>query len=182
MVFQKTTELRDGRICVMRNACEDDAWELIEYLKTTAGETDFLLSNPEEIKLTVEQETAFIKRIKDSKKDLMVLAKVDGELAGTCSAFAVGNRERYGHRCSIAIALYQKYWGAGIGRILLNAVLEAAKECGYEQAELEVVTANERAVSLYKSLGFEICGTKKHGMKYKDGSYGDEFLMMKSLK
>ena len=61
-----------------------------------------------------------------------------------------------------------------------QAALEAAI-AGYEQAELEVVASNENAIALYKMLGFSIYGERKHSMKYRDGSYADEYLMMKTL-
>ena len=86
-----------------------------------------------------------------------------------------------GHRCGLAVALYQKYCGLGIGKIMLQTVLDAAKECGYEQAELEVVSTNERAIRLYESLGFEKYGTLTHSMKYQDDSYADDCLMMRKL-
>lgn len=65
---------------------------------------------------------------------------------------------------------------------MLRAVLEAAKECGYEQAELEVVSTNTKAIRLYESEGFTIYGTRPHGMKYQDGTYADEYLMKKDLR
>ena len=55
----------------------------------------------------------------------------------------------------VAIALYQKYCGRGIGKIMLKTILDMARNLGYEQAELEVAAGNERAISLYKNLGFE---------------------------
>ena len=47
--------------------------------------------------------------------------------------------------------------------------------------ELEVSAENERAVHLYKKLGFQIYGTFPDSIKYKDGRYGDTFWMMKKL-
>lgn len=89
---------------------------------------------------------------------------------------SLGNYERYAHRCSVAIALYQKYCGLGIGREMLKTVLTMAKQCGYEQAELEVVSTNTPAIRLYESLGFEIWGTQPHSVRYRDGSYADRSL------
>lgn len=100
---------------------------------------------------------------------------------GNCALISMGNYHRYRHRCSVAIALYQEYCGLGIGKQMLKEILQTAKQLGYEQAELEVVTDNRRAVALYQSLGFEIYGTQPHSMKYKDGSYVDEYLMVKRL-
>lgn len=47
-------------------------------------------------------------------------------------------KKRYGHRCGLAIALYQEYCGCGIGKVMIETVLDVAKKEGYEQAELEV--------------------------------------------
>ena len=49
-----------GHELLIRNAEEDDAQMLLEYLKTTAGETRFLLKEPEEIQFTLEGEKGFI--------------------------------------------------------------------------------------------------------------------------
>ena len=88
---------------------------------------------------------------------------------------------RYKHRCSVAIALYKEYWGRGIGEIMMRTVLEEAGKAGFEQAELEVISENKGAISLYKKLGFEIHGHLPHNMKYSDGTYADAEWMVKLL-
>ena len=50
----------DGTELRLRNAREEDAEMLIDYLKQTCGETRFLVKEPEEITLTIEQEKNFI--------------------------------------------------------------------------------------------------------------------------
>lgn len=45
--------------------------------------------------------------------------------------------------------------GKGIGRKLLNAVEEKARELGYAKLTLEVLVGNERARGLYRSFGFD---------------------------
>ena len=182
MIFnQKETTLRNGQKIQLRSARKEDAPALVEYLKTTAVETQFLTREPDEITITPEREETFIQGIEDSPKELMLLAFMDGQHIGNCSLHTIGNQLRYRHRCGLAIALYQKYCGLGIGKIMLQTGLDAAKECGYEQAELEVVSTNERAIRLYESLGFEKYGTLTHSMKYQDDSYADDCLMMRKL-
>lgn len=158
-----------------------DANDLIRYLKVTAGETPFLIREPDEISLTPEQEEHFIEGIVKEPRELMLIGTVAGEHVGNCSLMSLGNYERYAHRCSVAIALYQKYRGLGIGREMLKTVLTVAKQCGYEQAELEVVSTNTPAIRLYESLGFEIWGTQPHSVRYRDGSYADDHFMVKRL-
>lgn len=116
MEFQKTITLADGRNCVLRNARLEDAEALIEYLKVTAKETPFLVKEPEEITFTIEQEKEFIRSRLDDEKELLFIAEIDGEHVGNCSVMATSSLSRYRHRCSMGIALYQKYCGLGIGK------------------------------------------------------------------
>lgn len=174
--------LKDGRTCILRSAHpKEDAEALIRYLKITAGETPYLLREPEEVTLTVEQEERFLQSRLAAPGELMLLAFVDGEHAGNCGLVAQGGNTRLRHRCGVGIALYQKFCGLGIGRKMLETVLEVARKQGYEQAELEVVKGNDGAQHLYESLGFTAFGTRPHALKYKDGTYADEIMMIKSL-
>ena len=179
-VQAKEILLRDGRKGIIRSACKEDSEHLLEYLKITSAETPYLAKEPEEITLTLEQEQAFIQKIEDSDKNVMLIAEVDGRHVGNCSVCSYG-KMRYAHRCSIGIALYQDFCHLGIGQSLLSEALRLAGEIGYEQAELEVVTSNTPAVKLYEKLGFHIYGTHLRDMKYKDGSYADVYLMTKEL-
>ena len=72
---------------------------------------------------------------------------------------SLGGVKLYRHRCEIAIALYQEYCDFGIGKAMLEMLLDIAKQVGYEQAELEVIANNKSAIALYEKLGFQ----KKHG-------------------
>lgn len=179
---EKEFKLKDGRTCILRSARpQEDAKALIDYMKVTAAETPFLLREPEDVTLTVEQEERFLQSRLDDPRELILVAFVDGEHAGNCGLLSLGSKLRILHRCNVGIALYQKYCGLGIGRQMLETVLETAKTLGYEQAELEVVAGNIRAQHLYESLGFKAFGTRSHAMKYKDGTYADEILMAKPL-
>lgn len=182
MIYEpREISAKDGRKVVLRSANVSDAPALLHYLKTTASETKFLMREPEEIKITIDQQEAFIKSKQEAERELMLIAELDGEHVGNCSVSSYGSYQRYSHRCSVAIALYQEFCGLGIARQMMETVLEVGKEFGYEQAELEVVTTNEKALRLYESLGFEVYGTQSHSMRYKDGTYADAYLMMKNL-
>ena len=176
-----TVRDRTGEEIVIRNAEPQDADDLLRYLKVTSAETPFLVREPEEITLTAEEERAFLGKLLASERELMLVACADGRHVGNCSLMRAGPQLRYRHRCSVGIALYREFWGRGIGRLLMEAVLDAARRVGYEQAELEAVSGNVRAIALYESLGFEIYGTLPRNMKYKDGSYADNVWMMKRL-
>lgn len=170
----------DGHRLLLRNAAKDDASMLISHLKQTCGETRFLSKEPHEITLTSAEEQRFINEQNASDVNVLLLGFWDEAYVGNCSL--MGNTScRQRHRASVGIALYQKYTGMGIGTHMMDALLEIARDQGFEQLELEVVSGNKRAISLYQKLGFEIFGTFPHHMKYPDGTYADVLWMMKRL-
>lgn len=177
----KTIKDKQDREIILRSAEEKDAESLLDFLKITAAETPFLLREPDEIALSIEQEQDFIKAKKDSENEILLIAEIEGKHIGNCSLMSVGGFRRYRHRCEIAIALYQEYCGLGIGKAMLEMLLDIAKQVGYEQAELEVIANNKSAIALYEKLGFQKYGTFPNNMKYADGSYGDAYWMMKKL-
>lgn len=176
-----TIKDKQDREIILRSAEEKDAESLLDFLKITAAETPFLLREPDEIALSIEQEQDFIKAKKDSENEILLIAEIQGKHIGNCSLMRVGGFRRYRHRCEIAIALYQEYCGLGIGKAMLEMLLDIAKQVGYEQAELEVIANNKSAIALYEKLGFQKYGTFPNNMKYADGSYGDAYWMMKKL-
>ena len=173
--------IKNGKMCVIRRAEEADAEMMLEYLRATSGETPYMLREPEEVRTDLEEERELLRRAAEDPRWLMLLAFVDGEFAGSCSFAAVSERSRARHRCTAGISLYRAFWDMGIGTALLEELLEEAEAAGYEQAELDVVSVNERAVRLYKRLGFETVGTVPHAFKYADGSYADFLFMVKKL-
>ncbi len=132
-------------------------------------------------KYTKDGVFSFIKQNHDSDNALLILAFVDGEYAGNCSFEGKTSSRRVKHRAGIGIALFQKYTGFGLGRLLLEVLLRKIKEQGFEQAELTVVGGNDRAYHLYESIGFKECGRIPAANKYDDGTYSDDILMIMPL-
>lgn len=172
---------KDGNNYCLRQAEVADAAALLDLLRSTAGQTPFLLREPEEVTMTVEQEESFIQSRMDAPGDLMLLVESEGKVQGLCSLSSVGPFQRYAHRCNLSIALRKEVWGIGLGRQMMEILLQAAQEVGYEQAELDVIADNRRAVVLYESLGFQQYGRMPRNMKYADGTYADAIWMMRSL-
>ena len=172
---------KKGDEITLRNAEPADAQAILNFLKTTNAETRFLICEPEEITMTVEEDMAFITRKIESERELLLVAFDGDKHIGNCSLMSVGSSVRYRHRCSVAIALYKEYCGRGIGKVMLETVLDVARKIGCEQAELEVMTGNEGAIALYESIGFAKCGLLPNSAKYKDGSYADSYWMVKEL-
>jgi ribosomal protein S18 acetylase RimI-like enzyme len=70
--------------------------------------------------------------------------------------------------------------GQGIGRALLVALLERIKTCpGVEQVSLTVVSGQEAARALYRSLGFESYGLEPRGLKVGGRHLDNEYMVLK---
>ncbi len=172
---------KSGRTILLRRVQLSDADKLIKYLKETAGESKYLLREPDEIQFTQEQEESFISMVNHAEKSLMLIAIMGDVLVGTCSFMNAAPTKKSAHRCEVAIALYQEFCGYGIGKQMMEILLQFAKRAGYQQAELEVVEDNQKAVMLYQKLGFKTYGILPKNMKYTDGSYANMLWMMKEL-
>lgn len=182
-IEEKEITLKDGRTCVLRSPELSDAEQLAAYVKAIAAETDFTLRYPEEADIPVEQEKFFLQYFMESERDLMILAEVDGKIAGNSQFSEIGKgRIKVRHRCSMAIGLYREYWGLGIAKALMELLAEKAVELGYEQMELEVISSNERAKGLYRRMGFVKTGEIPGAVKYKDGTYDEVDIMVKNLR
>ena len=176
--YNKIISLKDGRKCCLRNGTENDAQEFLDVFNLTHAETDYLLSYPDENSFTVEQESVFLKAKTESSNEIEIIAVVDGKIAGTAGIDAVGNKYKTKHRAEFGIGIAKEFWGLGIGRALTEACIECAKEAGYTQLELDVVSDNASAISLYKKVGFVEYGRNSKGFNSRISGY-QELVYMK---
>lgn len=77
------------------------------------------------------------------------------------------------------IALLQNFRGKGLGRMLVQSLIDKAKNDGAETIFLEVRRSNILAQELYKKLGFVMLGVREG---YYQDSGEDAFTMQKDLE
>ena len=106
----------------------------------------------------------------------MLVAELDGRIAGTAGVDALGEKYKLRHRAEFGISVERAYWGRGIGRALTNACIEAARRAGYAQLELSVVAENAAAIALYRSAGFVEYGRNPLGFRSRVS--GDQALVL----
>ena len=182
MVFpEKEIRLKDGRTALLRSPLPSDADAALEYMKITAAETPFLLRAPEEVTLTVAEEERYLIRVAADPNTVSIFCFVDGVLAGNCNITRKTKRKNR-HRASIGIALKQQFWNLGIGTALFAEMIAIAESWGLVQLELEVIEGNDRAMGLYRKMGFETVSFVPNAIRTDDGCYVKEFLMVKSLQ
>ena len=98
----------------------------------------------------------YVERFGELKDDWGLVAEVGGKIVGAVWARIMND---YGHiddeTPSLAISLYKKYRGLGIGTTMMKEILALLKSHGYGRVSLSVQKANY-AAKLYLKVGFEI--------------------------
>lgn len=81
----------------------------------------------------------------------------DGKVVG-CAGYTDNVGEGYVNN----VVISEEYRGKGLGRKLMEAVIESGNKRGIHDFTLEVRVSNEPANRLYRSLGFESAGIRKN--------------------
>ena len=183
MEFQgKTVVTKDGGTVVLRAPDpERDAEKMVRYLPEVLGETHFMLREPEEWQVTVEEERRILERSLANENELLIFVEADGEIVGSCNVSFM-NRNRTRHRANLGIVLRKAYWNRGIGTAMMQALIgEARKREGVVQVELQYIEGNSRARALYEKMGFRITGILPDAIQLKDGTLLNEYHMILKL-
>lgn len=180
MLFSEKEIAIKGGKALLRSPRTEDAQEMLQYLRQTSAETEFLIRSPEDAFPTLEQEERFLRVVLPDENHLMIVCEVDGHIAGNCSLM-LKDKAKMRHRASIGIALLKMYWGRGIGTHLLMEMEKAAREKGVMLLELEVLEGNERAIRLYEKMGFHFVGERPDAFLMPDGRLLKEYFMQKKL-
>ena len=117
-------------------------------------------------------------------EDRITQGNVFGAFAGDELAGVAGCWPQQGPKVSHKATLWGMYVrpaarNAGLGRRLVEAVVTHAST-RVEQLQLGVVSANEAAFGLYRSMGFSEFGREMKALKH-NGQYFDDILMVRFL-
>lgn len=182
MKYYQEITLKNGKKCILRNGSEEDAKGLLENMILTHNETDFLLSYPDEIVFDEEKEKRFLKEKTESENEIEIVAIVDGAIVGSAGIDAIGSKYKIRHRAECGISVAKEFWRLGIGKDLMKACIECAKEAGLSQLELDVVADNEKAILLYEKLGFIEFGRNPKGFLSRENGYQEIINMRLELQ
>lgn len=166
---------------LIRPAKESDASSFLNLWNALDTETEFMLYEPGERKATLKSQTAILANACDSENvHILVLASSqNNDLSGFCAGRRSSNiRDR--HVLTVVIGIRQAHAGKKWGYKLLLELERWAISVGISRLELNVMVNNERAVALYKSLGYDIEGTRRNSVVLRSGPV-DEYMMAKLI-
>ena len=181
MKYDQIITLKNGKEAWLRNGDAADGAAVYDCFNATHAETDYLLSYPDENSFDPEQEAEFLENKTNSPNEIEIIALVDGEVVGTAGIEAVGSKYKVRHRAELGISVLKAYWGLGLGKALTRACIQCARDAGYVQLELNAVAENERALELYRSVGFVEFGRNPRGFRSRTGRYQELVYMLLEL-
>jgi RimJ/RimL family protein N-acetyltransferase len=168
---------KDGREFTIRKPTTDKAEEIINYSKTLFASTDQVLTIVEEYTITVENEIKWIENLNDNPNSLLLIAEMDNSVVGLLF-FIPNTKKKILHTGEFGVSVHPAYQGQRIGRLLVETLLEWARQnVQIEKVFLQVFATNANAIKLYKALGFIEEGRHIKAIKQVDGTYVDIIQM-----
>ena len=152
--------LKDGRALTLRLLEPTDTEELTRFYESVPPE-DFRFYRAQP--LTREMARKMAEERADTV-NLVCLVGVDAAAGGRIAGYAWYDwKEPQAPMSTFGICVRRGYQDGGMGRILMERLLEIAREVGPPIMNLTVQKANPRAVALYQKMGFAIVREQMRG-------------------
>jgi len=106
----------------------------------------------------------------------LVARGADGELLGWAALSRVSSRAVYSGVGAVSIYVAPAHAGRGIGRALLEALIEAAERAGLWTLEAGIFPENRASLALHERCGFKLVGVRRRVGQMRDGRWRDVLL------
>jgi RimJ/RimL family protein N-acetyltransferase len=159
----------------------EDAPAMLEYINALSSERTFITLQGEQFDLEQEEELLF-SRLEEMAigASVMLLATFGSRVVGITH---IERQHRVAqHVASFGISVDREFRGCGLGKALMTQVMTEAERVidGLRIIVLDVYSANEPGINLYKQLGFEEYGRLREGIQH-NGIYLDRVSMARYL-
>jgi len=148
----------------------------VNELRRMPGVFESILGIPSE---RVKRNEDYIANLDENTHSFVAVTKdiAGNEIVIGNAGLGVYSNPRMRHCAGIGMMVHRDYQGMGVGKKLIEALLDIADNwLMLVRVELSVFVDNERAIGLYSKYGFVIEGKKiKAGIR--NGAYVDEYIM-----
>ena len=115
-----------------------------------------------------------------SPRHPVIVAETNGEIVGWGSLNVFNPREAYRFVADFSVYVERTWRGRGVGRVLLEKLIELARAHGFHKMVLSAFPFNAHGMALYEKLGFRTVGVyREQGLL--DGKWVDTVVMEKLL-
>ena len=154
----------------LRGVSVEDAKWITEVVNTpeVAG---YLVSIYPRTEHEVEEQLKSEAKEEDRKR---IIAELGNTSVGYVDVGPEKGRTR--HIAWLGVFVKKQYWGKGIGATLMEEAIRVAKDYGCKRLMLSVFEGNERALRLYRKMGFKVESTLTEAA-YIGGQWRCNFIM-----
>jgi len=146
---------KDGRAVAVRRLVQADRGKLQQFDRDLSDETRFLFPPHSYDDETVDE---YIRR-NERGDDIIYVAEHEDKIV---AYFFLWYASR--PTCLLGIGIADEFQGVGLGRQLMEILIESGREAGCEAIELTTAPENERAFVLYQKCGFQYLGDVENQM------------------
>ncbi|WP_088040768.1 GNAT family N-acetyltransferase [Bacillus sp. EAC] len=172
--------LKNGDSVTIREAKKDDAKSIIDFYNIVGGETNFLSFGKNEFIRDLIEYQNFLESTSNEENSIILLALKNNQIISIASINS-SQKERTKHVGTLGIVVKKDYWGLSLGKMLMEYLIKWATQNKIsKKIQLTCNEDNEKAILLYKNLGFEVEGVIKEDV-FINGKYNNTVIMGLSL-
>lgn len=164
---------------VVRRAVPGDASALVELAREVGSEEEGWLITDGDWR-TPSEERRYLRALRRHPHAAVLVAETPDGIVGRLS-LARDPHPASEHVADLGLMVAREHRRRGIGRALMAAAEEWAREVGVRKLELHVFSYNEAALALYEGLGYEREGFRR-GHYRRGGELLDAILMAKEIR
>ncbi|HMK89153.1 MAG TPA: GNAT family N-acetyltransferase [Methylocystis sp.] len=109
-----------------------------------------------------------------------LVAEIAGAVVGYAYAVPFRKRPAYRYVVKHSIYVHPDHLHAGVGRLLLSALIDACAAAGFRQMIGYIDASNRASIQLHEAFGFQQVGLLPQ-IGYKFGKWTDSLMMQRSL-
>ncbi len=153
-LYEKNFVIKNDQMLMVKEAQENEAGELIRYVYKISKDSSFLSFDEGIDNISVDNERKHIRKCRNSEHHALLVGWLQDEVVGYL-AFRSTMWQRLRSAGEFAFSVSKKNWGLGVGSHIMGALLDwAGKSKAIKTIEFRVRSDNERAIAVYRKLGF----------------------------
>jgi len=174
-------QLKNGKQVTIKRIEVKDARRLLDLKRSYIENTTTIPLTIDEYPMDTDREVTIIKDYNKSANSQLLVAEYEGQFIGNIDLTG-SKRLRMKHTAMIGMGIHQEWRNQGLGKVLMESIINWAKNESYiEVIWLDVYASNLLGLNLYKNTGFKVSGMIKGFFKHGN-EYFDKVQMYQRIK
>jgi putative acetyltransferase len=161
-----------------RTPNSSEAQAVLDAMIEISESCPYILSTPDSFRArTIDSQVKWMEDSIESQTSIIIAAYFNGKIIGFSNAESFKNVKRR-HTASLGISLHPDFRGCGLGRKMMEVLIESMKKfTEIKIIALDVMVNNIGAVKLYENLGFKKAGVFPKAFILQSGEVSDNLTM-----